>query len=62
MSAEKLYRQCRLRRGTTETVGWIEARGAKVGATSGSTYIILAPRTADLDKAIEHTQGAVADA
>ena len=25
------YRQCRLRQGTTRTVGWIEDRGAKVG-------------------------------
>ena len=27
------YFQCRLRRGDSETVGWIEARGAKVGAS-----------------------------
>lgn len=33
MSAEKQYYQCRLRRGDTETVGWIEARGAKAGAS-----------------------------
>lgn len=26
------YYQCRLRRGNTETVGWIEARGAREGA------------------------------
>ncbi|MEH3142496.1 MAG: hypothetical protein PGN37_20455 [Mycobacterium kyogaense] len=32
MSNTPQYFQCRLRRGTTETVGWIEARGAKVGA------------------------------
>jgi hypothetical protein len=25
------YRQCKLRKGTTETTGWIETRGAKVG-------------------------------
>lgn len=29
----KQYFQCRLRRGTSETVGWIEARGAKTVAT-----------------------------
>jgi hypothetical protein len=29
----KKYFQCRLRRGDTYTVGWIEARGAKVGAS-----------------------------
>lgn len=29
----KQYFQCRLRRGDTETIGWIEARGAKVGAS-----------------------------
>lgn len=29
----KQYFQCRLRRGTSETTGWIEARGAKVGLT-----------------------------
>lgn len=28
----KQYYQCRLRMGTSETTGWIEARGAKVGA------------------------------
>ena len=28
----KQYFQCRLRRGTSEKTGWIEARGAKVGA------------------------------
>lgn len=28
----KTYHQCRLRRGTTETTAWIEARGAKEGA------------------------------
>jgi hypothetical protein len=28
----KQYFQCRLRHGVSETVGWIEARGAKVGA------------------------------
>lgn len=33
MSATKQYFQCRLRRGESETTGWIEARGAKVGAT-----------------------------
>ena len=27
------YFQCRLRRGESETTGWIEARGARVGAT-----------------------------
>lgn len=27
------YFQCLLRRGDSETVGWIEARGAKVGAS-----------------------------
>lgn len=27
----KQYFQCRLLRGHTETVGWIEARGAKIG-------------------------------
>ena len=27
----KQYFQCRLQRGVSETVGWIEARGAKVG-------------------------------
>lgn len=32
------YYQCRLRRGNTETTGWIEARGAKVGA-----YVELLP-------------------
>ncbi|SCX34522.1 hypothetical protein [Mycolicibacterium fluoranthenivorans] len=32
MSATKTYRQCRLRLGTEETTGWIETRGAKVGA------------------------------
>ncbi len=26
------WRQCRLRQGATETVGWIEARGARKGA------------------------------
>lgn len=26
------YYQCHLRRGNSETTGWIEARGAKVGA------------------------------
>jgi hypothetical protein len=29
----KQYFQCRLRRGDAQTVGWIEARGAKVGAS-----------------------------
>lgn len=29
----KQYFQCRLQRGDSETTGWIEARGAKVGAT-----------------------------
>lgn len=29
----KQYFQCRLQRGTSETTGWIEARGAKTGAT-----------------------------
>lgn len=29
----KQYFQCRLRRGDSETTGWIEARGAKAGAT-----------------------------
>lgn len=28
----KQYYQCRLRLHTLETIGWIEARGAKVGA------------------------------
>lgn len=32
MSA-KQYFQCRLRRDEAETTGWIEARGAKLGAT-----------------------------
>ena len=27
------YYQCRLRRGESETIGWIEERGAKVGAS-----------------------------
>lgn len=27
-----MYFQCRMRNGNAETVGWIEARGAKVGA------------------------------
>jgi len=27
------YYQCRLQRGNSETVGWIEDRGAKVGAS-----------------------------
>lgn len=41
----KQYFQCRLRRGTSETVGWIEARGAKTGATvellpSRETWIV----------------------
>ena len=31
----KQYYQCRLHRGNSETTGWIEARGAKVGATIG---------------------------
>ena len=29
----KQYFQCRLRRGTSETTGWIEARGAKTGVS-----------------------------
>lgn len=29
----KQYFQCRLQRGESVTTGWIEARGAKVGAT-----------------------------
>jgi hypothetical protein len=29
----KQYFQCRLHRGNSVTTGWIEARGAKVGAT-----------------------------
>ena len=29
----KQYFQCRLQRGISETVGWIEAKGAKVGAS-----------------------------
>lgn len=29
----KQYRQCRLRKDTTETTGWIEERGATVGAS-----------------------------
>jgi len=29
----KQYFQCRMQRGTSETTGWIEARGAKTGAT-----------------------------
>jgi hypothetical protein len=29
----KQYYQCRLRMGTLETTGWIEKRGAKVGAS-----------------------------
>lgn len=37
MSAEKVFQQCRLYRftanGTETTTGWIEERGAKVGAT-----------------------------
>lgn len=32
-STSTSYYQCRMRRGDTETVGWIEARAAKVGAT-----------------------------
>jgi hypothetical protein len=28
-----LWYQCRLRQGATETIGWIEARGARVGAS-----------------------------
>lgn len=28
-----LWHQCRLRQGTTETIGWIEARGARKGAS-----------------------------
>ena len=32
--SEKQYVQCRLRRGTTETTGWIEKRGAKEGSTA----------------------------
>lgn len=28
----KQFQQCRLRRGTAETVGWIEKRGARRGA------------------------------
>ena len=27
-----LWRQCRLARGATQTIAWIEARGAKLGA------------------------------
>jgi hypothetical protein len=27
------YYQCRLRRGESETIGWIAERGAKVGAS-----------------------------
>lgn len=34
----KQYYQCRLRQGTSETIGWIEARGAKVGS-----YVELLP-------------------
>lgn len=33
MTQEKTYRQCRLRHDTTETTGWIESRGATVGAS-----------------------------
>lgn len=33
MTAEKRYRQCKLRRGSSFTTGWIEERGAKVGCT-----------------------------
>lgn len=33
MADSKLYYQCRLRCGTTYTTAWIEARGAKVGAS-----------------------------
>lgn len=29
----KKYRQCRLRRGDSQTTAWIETRGAKVGAS-----------------------------
>lgn len=29
----KQYYQCRLRNGTFEMIGWIEAKGAKVGTT-----------------------------
>lgn len=28
-----LWYQCHLKQGATETIGWIEARGARVGAT-----------------------------
>jgi hypothetical protein len=33
MTTHTQYFQCRLRRGDAETTGWIEARGAKKGAT-----------------------------
>jgi hypothetical protein len=29
----KQYYQCRLRRGDSETIGWIEKRGAKMGVS-----------------------------
>jgi hypothetical protein len=33
MTSAKQYFQCRLRRGDSERVGWIEARGATVGVS-----------------------------
>lgn len=32
MAKTTYYRQCTLSRGSTETMGWIEERGCKVGA------------------------------
>jgi hypothetical protein len=29
----KIYRQCRLQRGTVQAFGWIEIRGARVGCS-----------------------------
>ncbi|MGV7669124.1 hypothetical protein PJN91_17275 [Mycobacterium kansasii] len=39
MASETQYRQCRLRRGTTHTTAWIEARGAQLGKTVVNTAV-----------------------
>ena len=47
----KQYFQCRLQRGDSETVGWIEARGAKVGA---SVELLLSKEMWDVVEVYEH--------
>lgn len=48
----KTYKQCELRQGERVTVGWIEKRGAKVGASvelKGANYDSVEMETEDGD-------------